>query len=130
MSPDEQLVRELHSTFIAAINAGDHVRLLTLMTDDVVLLGPGQAPIGQDGFSAVHSGAHQEHLIHCTSELQEVVVMGDVAYTWCQDSLSVAPRVGGDTAHLAGHRLTVYRRQPDGRWLLARDAHTLTPVEK
>jgi ketosteroid isomerase-like protein len=29
---------------------------------------------------------------------------------------------------LAGHRLTVYRKQPDGRWLLARDAHTLSPV--
>jgi ketosteroid isomerase-like protein len=28
---------------------------------------------------------------------------------------------------LAGHRLTVYRKQLDGRWLLARDAHTLSP---
>jgi ketosteroid isomerase-like protein len=31
---------------------------------------------------------------------------------------------------LAGHRITVYRKQPDGRWLLARDAHTLSPVAK
>jgi ketosteroid isomerase-like protein len=31
---------------------------------------------------------------------------------------------------LAGHRLTVYRKQPDGRWLLVRDAHTLSPVAK
>jgi ketosteroid isomerase-like protein len=31
---------------------------------------------------------------------------------------------------LAGYRLTVYRKHPDGRWLLARDAHTLTPVDQ
>jgi ketosteroid isomerase-like protein len=31
---------------------------------------------------------------------------------------------------LAGHRITVYRKQDDNRWLLARDAHTLSPVTK
>lgn len=38
------------------------------------------------------------------------------------------PTNGGPVVRLAGHRLTIYRRQPDGRWLLARDAHTLAPV--
>jgi hypothetical protein len=33
-------------------------------------------------------------------------------------------------AQLAGHRLTVYRKQRDGRWLLSRDVHTLSAVEK
>jgi ketosteroid isomerase-like protein len=42
--------------------------------------------------------------------------------------LSVAPRAGGQATELAGHRITIYRKQPDGRWLLARDAHTLSPV--
>ena len=66
--------------------------------------------------------------IHCISELEEVVVVGEVAYTRAQDSLSVRPHAGGEAMQLAGHRLTVYRKQPDGRWLLARDAHTLSPV--
>jgi ketosteroid isomerase-like protein len=26
--------------------------------------------------------------------------------------------------------MTVFRKQPDGRWLLARDANTLSPVAK
>lgn len=42
--------------------------------------------------------------------------------------MSVTPRAGGVAMRLAGDRLTVYRRQPDGRWLLARDAHTLVVV--
>jgi ketosteroid isomerase-like protein len=40
----------------------------------------------------------------------------------------VIPRAGGVAQRLAGDRLTVYRKQADGRWLLARDAHTLTAV--
>ena len=66
--------------------------------------------------------------IRCISELEEVVVLGEVAHTLSRDSLSLTPRAGGQTTELAGHRITIYRKQPDGRWLLARDAHTLSSV--
>jgi uncharacterized protein (TIGR02246 family) len=126
----EQEIREVHSTWMDAVNAADLARLLAMMTDDVVLLNPGGEPLVRDGFPAKFSGAHEQLRIHCTSELEEVVVVGDVAYTRSRDALSATPREGGETMQLAGYRLTVYRKQPDGRWLLARDAHTLTPVEK
>ena len=60
--------------------------------------------------------------------MEEVVVVGEVAYTRCRDSVEVTPRDGGAAMRYAGYRLTVWRKQPDGRWLLARDAHTLSPV--
>ena len=127
MGSDEREIREVHSTWISAVNAGDLVRLLTLMTDDVVFLGPGQAPFGRDEFSANFSAAHQQVRIRCSSELEEVVVVGEVAYTLSRDSLTVSPRADGEETRLAGDRMTIYRKQPDGRWLLARDAHTLSP---
>jgi uncharacterized protein (TIGR02246 family) len=130
VSPEEQNIRQVHSTWIRAVNAGDVARLLTLMTDDVVFLGPGQAPCGREAFPAGFSTAHQQFQVLCVSEVEQIVVVGDVAYTMCRDSLSMTPRAGGETTELAGHRITIYRKQPDGRWLLARDAHTLTPVEK
>jgi uncharacterized protein (TIGR02246 family) len=135
MAPDERAIRALHSTWIEAVNAGDLVRLLTLMADDVVFLNPGRAPLGRDEFPAGFSAAHTQSRIRCLSELEEVVVVGEVAHTLSRDSLSVIPRAGGEAMQpkamqLAGHRLTVWRKQPDGRWLLARDAHTLSPVEK
>ena len=134
MAPDERAIREVHSTWIAAVNAGDLVCLLSLMADDVVFLNPGQSPFGRDGFSPGFSVAHQQARIKCISELENVVVVGEVAYTRSRDSLSVIPRdsgeVGGEAKQLAGHRITIYRKQPDGRWLLARDAHTLSPVQK
>jgi uncharacterized protein (TIGR02246 family) len=130
MGPDERAIHEVHSLWIDAVNAGDGVRLLRLMTDDAVFLNPGQAPVGRDGFSAGFSAAHQRARFRCISELEEVVVVGHVAYTRSRDALSTTSRAGGETRQLAGHRITIYRKQPDGRWLLARDAHTLTPVEK
>jgi uncharacterized protein (TIGR02246 family) len=128
MSPDEQKVRETHATWISAVNAGDLARLLTMTTDDLVLLSPGQEPSGRDGFAAKFSGAKETMRFQCTSELEEVVVAGEVAYTRARDALTCTPRSGGDTMHFAGYRMTVYRQQPDGRWLLARDIHTLAPV--
>src|SRR6202011_800079 len=59
MGPDELAIREVHSTWIDAVNAGDLVRLLSLMADDVVFLNPGQAPLGKDGFPPGFSAAHQ-----------------------------------------------------------------------
>ncbi len=130
MGADERQIREVHSTWIDAVNAGDLARLLTLVADDVVFLNPGQEPFGRTEFSANFSAAQRQVRVACVSELEEVVVAGEVAYTRSRDSLSVTPRGGSEATQLAGHRITVYRKQPDGRWLLARDAHTLSPVEK
>jgi uncharacterized protein (TIGR02246 family) len=126
MADDERLVGEVHARWIEAVNAGDLAELLDLMADDVVFLNPGRAPFGRDGFPAGFSAGHAANEIRCLSELEEIVVVGEVAYTRSRDSLAISPRAGGDTVRLAGHRITIYRKQPDGRWLLARDAHTLS----
>ena len=130
MGPDERAIRDVHLAWIDGVNGGDLVRLLGLVAADVVFLNPGQEPVGRDGFSAGFSAAQEQARINCISELADVVVVGEVAYTLSRDALSVTPRAGGDAVRLAGHRLTVYRRQPDGRWLLARDVHTLSPAAK
>ena len=130
MAPDERAIRAVHSTWIDAVNAGDLVSLLGLMADDVVFLNPGQAPVGRDGFSPGFSAAHQRARVNCISELEDVVVVGEVAYTLSRDTLSVTPRASGEEMRFAGYRSTIYRKQPDGRWLLARDTHTLSPVAK
>ena len=128
MTSAEREIRAVHSTWLNAVNAGDLARLLTLVAQDVVFLAPGQAPFGQERFSANFRTAHQQMRICCTSELEEVVVVSEVAFTRSRDALSVTPHAGGQVAQFAGYRLTVYRRQRDGRWLLSRDVHTLSAV--
>ena len=70
-------------------------RLLTLVAEDVVFVTPGQAPFGREGFSSNVMAAHQQMRICCTSELEEVVVVGEVAYTRSRDALSVTRAQAG-----------------------------------
>src|SRR5437773_10748962 len=105
MGSDERAIREVHSNWIEGVNAGDLVRLLTMMADDAVFLNPGRAPLGKAGFSPGFLAAHQQSQIRCISELEEVVVVGEVGYPRSRDSLSVVPPAGADANQLAGHRL-------------------------
>jgi uncharacterized protein (TIGR02246 family) len=116
MGSGERAIREVHATWIDAVNAGDLAHLLTLMADDVVFVNPGRAPSGRDGFSAGFSAAHQESRIRCISELEEVVVVGEVAYTLCRDSLSMTPRASGEAVELHGHRYTANSPTAAGFW--------------
>ena len=130
MTTDEREIRTVHADWIEAVNAGDLAPLLTLVTEDVLFLTPGQAPFDREGFASNFTAAHREMRICCTSDLEEVVVAGEVAYTRSRDALTVTPRANGTAAQLAGYRMTVYRKQREGCWLLARDAHTLSTVER
>jgi uncharacterized protein (TIGR02246 family) len=44
MTDDEQAIRNLVDTWIAATGAGDLSTVLSLMTDDVVFMVPGRPP--------------------------------------------------------------------------------------
>lgn len=127
MQSEEQKIRELHSSWIKAVNAGDLALLLTLITEDVVFISPGERPVGRDTFTAKFLNSHKELRIHCFSDLEEIVVAGEVAFTRSSDRVSVTSRAGGPMTEFNGHRLTIYRKQSEGHWLLARDVHTLSP---
>jgi len=124
MASDEREIRALHSIWIDAVNAGDLARLLTLIAEDVVILTPGQAQSDREGFSSNFVAAHQQMRICSTSDLEEVIVVCEAAYTRSR----VTPRAGGKAAQFAGYRMTISRKQRDGRCLLSRDIHTLSPV--
>ena len=63
-----------------------------------------------------------------TSSITVGDIVAEATYALSRDSLAVSPLSGGDERRLAGDRLTVYRKQPDGRWLLDRDANVLSPL--
>ena len=123
---EEQAIRAAHAAWVEAVNAGDLAALDRLMSEDALFLAPGRPPLGRSGFAETFLAAHRTLQIRCESVLQEVSIAGGLACALSQDMLAVAPRSGGEATALAGHRMTLYRKQPDGRWLLARDAHTLT----
>lgn len=125
---DEEHIRELVSTWMAATKAGDIETVLSLMSDDVVCLIPGQPPMRKADFAAalrVQAGTDAPKF-DGTSEIQEITIVGDWAFMWTKLTVVVTPQ-GGPSMKRAGHTLSVLKKH-NGRWVLARDANMLAPA--
>ena len=132
MQSDEQEIRQLVATWMAATKAGDIETVLSLMAEDVVFLLPGQPPmIGKSAFAAAAQAQsnHGPVQFDGTSEIQEITVLGEWAFMWAKLSVVVIPSGGGPSMTRAGHTLSILRKQ-NGKWVLARDANMLSPVPK
>ena len=132
MQTDEQEIRQLVATWMAATKAGDIETVLGLMADDVVFLLPGQPPmIGKSAFAAASKAQSSQDAPHFdgNSEIQEIQVLGDWAFMWTK--LAVVMTQPGNALPLrrAGHTLSILKKQ-NGKWVLARDANLLAPVSK
>jgi uncharacterized protein (TIGR02246 family) len=128
MTDDERAVRDVIATWLRASVAGDTATVLGLMADDVVFLVPGRPPFGKREFAAAQS-AMAGFRMDGTSNVREVQVAGDWAHCWTELSVVMTPTDGGPPIRHSGHTLSIFRRRPDGRWVLARDANLLA-VEK
>ncbi|SOD03742.1 conserved hypothetical protein [bacterium JGI 053] len=124
MTDDERAIREAIATWLRASAAGDSETVLGLMADDVVFFVAGHPPFGKAEFAAAQGGLGGAR-IDATSNVREVQVAGD--WAWCSTDLRVEMTPpGGATVRRSGNTLSIFRRLPDGRWVLARDANLLT----
>ena len=125
MTDDEHAIRDLVATWMTASRAGDLQTVLDLMTDDVVFMVPGREPFGRREFAAAQ--AMKDARMEGTSDIVELEVLSGWAYLRNHLNVTVTPP-GGKPVRRAGYTLTILRKQPDGRWLLARDANLLVEV--
>jgi len=124
MSPDERAIRELVDTWMKASRAGDTETVLGLMSDDVIFMVPGREPFGKQTFAA-NSRSMDGVKLEGSADIRELKVLGDWAYLRNFIEITVTPP-GGETVRRSGFTLTILRKEPDGRWLLARDANLVS----
>ena len=126
MNPDEQAIRELIGTWMRATRDGDVEAVLDLMTPDVVFQVPGQPPMqGRDAFELSLRGVLADNAIETTSEIEEVMVAGDFAYSRTRLSVTITSKHGKLPMARTGSTLSIWRRCEDGKWRLSRDANLL-----
>ncbi len=124
MTDDERAIRSLIDTWMEASKAGDLKTVLSLMTDDVVFMVPSKEPFGKAEFAATSEGMKNVR-VEGQSEIKELKVLGDWAYMRNHLRITVTPP-NGQPMRRSGYTLTIVRKEPDGRWRLARDANLLT----
>jgi uncharacterized protein (TIGR02246 family) len=125
LNSDERAIRDVIATWMRASLDGDNDAVLSLVSDDVVFLGPGRPAFGKKEFAAAQDGL-EAYRVEGTSDIREVYVSGDLGYAWTELTVSITPRAGGEAVRRSGPTLTIFRRRADGRWVLARDANMLT----
>jgi uncharacterized protein (TIGR02246 family) len=126
MNADERAIRDLVATWHRATAAGDTDTVLSLMADDALFLVPGQEPFGKETFANASRG-QQDVRIDGTSEIEELEIAGDWAWLRSRIAVTMTPP-NGEPQRRRGYALTILRRRPDGRWVLARDANLLAPA--
>lgn len=124
MSDDEQAIRAVVDTWLAASQAGDTATVLSLMTDDVVFTVPGREPFGKEMFAAASEGL-KEMRMEGTSEIVELQILGQWAFIRNHIRIAITPP-GGTVQRRSGYTLTLLRKEADGKWRLARDANMVT----
>ena len=107
--------------WLNAFNAGDASALSSLYADDAVGMGPeGPHNFGRDAMREVFVGLFEESSHTETATVEEVEVLGDMAFVWGTWRDLATPIAGGDVEEADGDWLWILRRQPNGRWLIAR----------
>jgi uncharacterized protein (TIGR02246 family) len=124
MTDDERAIRDLVAAWMAASMAGDLATVLGLMADDVVFMVPGREPFGKEAFAAAAEGMKDVRM-DGTSDIRELNVLGDWAYLRNHLTVTMTPP-GRAPVRRAGYTLTILRKAPNGKWVLARDANLMT----
>src|SRR5882762_11973347 len=111
MPNDEEAIRKLVETWLAASKKDDIATMLDLLAEDVVFRVPGKEPFGKKEFEAVRQKMNDVKL-EGKSEIQEIKVLGD--WAWMRNFLRVTftPVKGAPTVH-SGCVLTILHKNPN-----------------
>ena len=131
MTEDEKQIRSAIAQWHDATAEGDVDAILELMSEDVVFLVAGHEPMrGRKAFADGLRSLLKTHRIQSSGIVQEVVVCGDLGYSWTQLKVSMKAIAGGDASVRTGSTMSIFRKEPGGAWVLVRDANLLTPVNR
>ena len=121
-SKDEQAIADMHVLIIDAFNNGDLEKLLSVHTEDVVIMEPHRSTIqGIEEVREVFTKAFDHVkkngiLFKLSFKIHELEVWGDRAFARGQVNKITRNADGTDKLD-AGKYLCLFRKQADGSWL-------------
>jgi uncharacterized protein (TIGR02246 family) len=119
----ERAIRQVVETWMQASRSGDSATVLSLMTEDAVFMVPGREPFGREVFEAAVNRPDAPR-IDGTNDIVEIQVLDEWAFTRNRLDLTLT-LPSGEAVRRSGYTLTLFRKEADGRWRLARDANLL-----
>lgn len=116
---DIEAVRMIPAEWARAALARDWDRVLSLLTDDAVLLPPEQPLVA--GKAAIRAWFEAFPPMK-TFVAREVQTEGQADFAWSRGTFEMSiEATPGKLARIVGKWSSTARKQPDGRWLVASD---------
>ena len=124
--PASPAVKEINKTrdeYVESWKAGDAERITSLYTHDGIVMYPDQPPVvGRPAITEYFKGFFSVfEAVDFQLASSEIVVAGDWAYDRGTYHWEARPKKGGAPMADDGKYLVILRREPDGRWRVARD---------
>ena len=117
---DTAAVKKWFDEATAALNANDG-SIVDLGTEDaVVMYADAPAVTGRDALRRRQQGIYNQATFEETRSVDEVVIAGDWAFVRWAGTGTVTPKDGGDSSEFNRKGITIFQRQPDNSWKMAR----------
>lgn len=105
--------------------AGDAKSWADLHASDVVKMPPGRPAITSR--ESLYEGKLKKFtktkVVGWDLEMKEIEIIGDRAYTWGVYKVKVEVLETGGIINVDGKFLTIYKKEPDGRWVITHDCY-------
>ena len=124
MQGDEQAIRHMIDTWLAASKRHDLETVLNLMADDVLFITPGREPFGKETFASSNEEMRDVEM-DADIDIKEIKVLGD--WAWMRSFLRLTVTKNGESTKRSGPILTILNKRPDGQWVIKRDANFVAP---
>jgi ketosteroid isomerase-like protein len=114
---------EASQAFDAALKKDDAEGVFNRVTDDVVLMPPGEAPLrGKVAAREWYTGLVAQYRTSSLARTRREVFVGDrIGAVTGTHEWVLKPVAGGDPVVDRGSYMQIWKQQEDGRWLFARE---------
>jgi uncharacterized protein (TIGR02246 family) len=118
-------VQNIFDTYSAANIAGDTESYMALCDENIIKMGPNRP--ASYGKPALEKGKRQGHkkwkYESQDIKIEETQVFGDWGFARGTFTSTLTAKSGGKTEKVDGKYLTIFKKQADGSWKIARDCY-------
>lgn len=121
---DIKAITGVSEAIVKAWDDGSYEGFMEHFDKDAIVL-PQNAPsiVGIDALKALYGDSFKAFKFNVVETLDEVTVFGDYGYTVFTWVGSMTPVNGGEPIPFNNKAIGIYKRQPDGRWLIYRNIY-------
>lgn len=121
LKAEERAIQAVLDGNLVAFNAGDLEGFLSGLTEDAVAAPPNSpALVGKDTLRSVYKQFFEESDLDCSIQVEELVIADQWAYERSVWTCTSTTKETGGSVHMENENFSIYERQPDGSWKLAR----------